>query len=333
MMRKPFLCLLITLGLLLAGCGPAATQAPPTAAPPTAAPTMTATVVPTEESTAEPTPAPITLTDGLGREVTLSAPAVQIVSLAPSNTEILFAIDAGDTLIGRDDFSDFPEAAAGVPSIGSLYPSVNAEAVVALEPDLVLAAGITNPDDVKALSDLGLTVYAGRVAQTLDDIYADILDIGVLTGKSAQAETLVDQMRARVEAVAEVTQAAEKPVVFYEVDATEPEKPWTPGKGTFIDVLITMAGGQNAGAIADDYFQISFEQLLAQDPDVIVLGSFTFGGQTPDMVAARPSWDSLNAVKDNAVYTFDDNLVSRPGPRVVDGLETLAKLIHPELFK
>jgi iron complex transport system substrate-binding protein len=117
------------------------------------------------------------------------------------------------------------------------------------------------------------------------------------------------------------------------VDATEPEKPWTAGNGTFIDELITMAGGQNAGAVSDDYFQISLEELVTQDPDIIVLGTFTFGGQTPELVAQRPSWDQLKAVKNDAVYTFDDNLVSRPGPRIVDGLETLAKLIHPELFK
>jgi iron complex transport system substrate-binding protein len=127
--------------------------------------------------------------------------------------------------------------------------------------------------------------------------------------------------------------ATSQPVVFYEVDATEPEKPWTAGTGTFIDQLVTLAGGKNAGALSPDYFQISFEQLLTENPDVIVLGSSTFGGQTPETVAKRPNWNKLNAVKNNAVYTFNDNLVSRPGPRIVEGLEALAKLIHPELFK
>lgn len=288
---------------------------------------------PTEAPTAEPTAEPIVLTDGLEREVMLAAPATKIVTLAPSNTEILFALGAGDTLIGRDEFSNYPPEAADVYSIGSLYPSVNAEAVVALKPDLVLAAGVTNPDDVKKLADLGLTVYSTKFDTTLDDVYEDITNVGTLVGKGAEAEALVADLKARVEAVQTATASADKPLVFYEVDATEPQKPWTVGSGTFIDSLITLAGGANVGASTPDYFQISIEELVAQDPDIIVLGSYTYGGQTPELVAQRPGWDTLKAVKDNTVYTFDDNLVSRPGPRIVDGLETLAKLFHPDLFK
>ncbi|HJO34081.1 MAG TPA: ABC transporter substrate-binding protein, partial [Anaerolineales bacterium] len=129
---------------LLVGCA-LAQSAPPTAVP----------------------PAPMTLTDSFGNEVHLTAPPTRIVSLAASNTEIVFAIGAGDRLVGRDEFSDFPAEALEVESIGSLYPKVNAEVVVALEPDLVLAAGITNPDDVTALAELGLTVYATSFAATI----------------------------------------------------------------------------------------------------------------------------------------------------------------------
>ena len=329
------MCLLVA----LAACAPAAsnlaTSVPPTLAPTATRVPPTATSAATATAAASATPASITLTDSLGREVTLASPAVKIVSLAPSNTEILFAIGAGDRLIGRDDFSDFPAEAASVPSVGSLYPSVNAEAIVALQPDLVLAAGITNPDDIKHLADLGLAVYATSIAKTLDDIYSDITAVGALTGEADAAAALVDSMKTRVEAVSTKTSAvASKPVVFYELDATEPSKPWTAGPGTFIDQMISLAGGANAGNIAtSDYAQLSLEQLVAQNPDIIILGSATFGGQTPELVAARPGWGDIKAVKDNAVYTFDDNLVSRPGPRVVDGLEQMAKLIHPELFK
>lgn len=311
------------LTLLAAACAPLSTPAPPTGVPatPTTAPTAT--------------PTAITVTDGLGREVTLAAPAVKVVSLAPSNTEIVFALGAGNSLIGRDDFSDYPPEAAAVPSIGSLYPSVNAEAVIALEPDLVLAAGITNPEDVQRLADLGLTVYSGRVNTGLDDIYADIGDIGQLIGRGAEAEALVADMRARAEAVTSQTSGlADKPLVFYELDATEPAKPWTPGPNTFLSQLIALAGGTNAGDIASDaYAQLSLEQLVAQDPDVIILGSATYGGQTPELVAQRTGWESIAAVRNGAVYTFDDNLVSRPGPRVVEGLEALARLIQPDLFE
>jgi iron complex transport system substrate-binding protein len=282
-----------------------------------------------------PSPTAIALTDGLGHSVKLATSARRIVSLAGSNTEILFAIGAGDRLVARDDYSDYPAAAKNVPSIGSLYPKVNAEAVVALQPDLVLAAGITNPDDVKALTDLGLTVYATKKAATLDDIFHDVLALGQLTGHAAEAEKLVTDLQARVKAVAtKVSGVAQKPLVFYEIDATDPTKPWTAGPGSFIDQLITQAGATNAGDVgSSDYFQISLEQLVATSPDIIVLGTATYGGQTPETVAKRVGWQNIKAVKNGAVYPFDDNLVSRPGPRVVDGLEALAKLFHPELFK
>ena len=323
--RTWLLPLTLALALLAAACAPAAT------------PVSVATPTATNETAATPTApsAQIGVTDGLGREVTLDAPATKIVSLAPSNTEIVFALGAGDRLIGRDDFSDYPPDAAAVPSIGSLYPSVNAEAVVALEPDLVLAAGITNPEDVQRLADLGLTVYSSRINTTLEDIYADIADIGRLIGRAEEADAMVADMRARVAAVTTKTSAAaEKPVVFYEIDATEPSKPWTPGPNSFIGQLVGMAGGTNAGDIAtDQYAQLSLEQLVAQDPEVIILGSATYGGQTPELVAQRTGWETLSAVQNGAVYTFDDNLVSRPGPRVVDGLEELARLIHPDLFE
>ncbi|MCC7358942.1 MAG: cobalamin-binding protein [Anaerolineales bacterium] len=322
--------LLLSLGLALplAACAPLPTVVPteaPTEAP---APTDTAAPAPTEDST-------ITVVDSLGREVTLTAPPQKIVSLAPSNTEILFALGAGDRLIGRDEFSDYPAEALDVPSIGSLYPSVNTEAVVALEPDLVLAAGITNPDDVQKLADLGLTVFTTRIAGTIDDIYADITDVGTLIGKDEAAAALVAQMQARVAAVEAATaNVTERPTVFYELDATDPSSPYTTGPGTFNDQLINLAGGENVGNLSTEmYFQISLEQLVAADPQIIVLGSSLYGGQTPELVAARDGWANISAVKTGKVYTFNDNLISRPGPRIVDGLEELAKLIHPELFQ
>ena len=283
----------------------------------------------------EAPPEPVTLIDSLGRQVTLAAPPQRIVSLAASNTEILFAIGAGDRLVGRDEFSDYPAEALNVASIGSLYPTVNAEISVALEPDLVLAAGITNPDDVVALSQLGLTVYATSRASNLDDIYTDILAVGVLTGESATAQAVVNDMQARVRAVENLTSKVnDRPTVYYEIDATDPSKPWTSGPNSFIDLLITTAGGVNVGAASSEaYWQISLEELVQQDPQIIVLGSSKYGGQTPALVAARPGWGQISAVTTGNVHMFDDDLVSRPGPRVVQGLEALATIIHPEISK
>ncbi len=323
MFRKlllPFL----ALTLLLSACATPAT--------PTVLPTIEPTVAPTEAPTAEPTAEPIVLTDGLGREVTLAAPAQRIVSLAPSNTEIVFALGAGAQLVGRDEYSDYPAEAASVPSIGSLYPKVNAEAIVALQPDLVLAAGITNPDDVKALADLGLTVYS---TSTLDDVYGDILGVGKLTGHMAEAEKLVADMKARVEAIsAKTAPLATRPKVFYETDDTDPSSPWTRGPDSYAEALINLAGGINVGSVGNAQdFQMSLEEIVNQNPDIVIFSHASYSGRTSEQVMARPGWETIAAIKNGAVFSIDGNLVDRPGPRVVDGLETLAKLIHPDLFK
>ena len=336
--RFPFIALFLATAMALASCSASATAAPSIVPPTVAGPTTVPVTIAAPPATVIPatqTPASITLTDSLSRTVTLAGPAQHVVSLAPSNTEILYALGAGAVVAGRDDFSDYPPQVTQVPSIGSESPHVNAEAIVALHPDLVLAAGITSPDDVAALAKLGLTVYATSNAGNMDDIYKDILAVGKLVGAADKANALVNSMRARIAAVqSKAATVTAHPIVFYELDATDPAKPWTAGPGSFVDQLITLAGGTNAGNIAKDaYVQLSLEQLVTENPDIIVLGSATFGGQTPALVAARPGWQNIKAVKNHAVYTFDDNLISRPGPRVVDGLEKLAALIHPETFK
>jgi iron complex transport system substrate-binding protein len=274
------------------------------------------------------------LTDSLGGEVRLPGPARRIVSLAPSSTEILFAIGAGDRLIGRDAFSDYPPEALQVRNVGSTRPRVNAEAIVALQPELVLASRLTNPDDIQSLRGLGLAVFTTSAVACLKDVYKDISSLGQLAGASSEALEIVTALEARVARVVEKTsRSATRPKVFYELDATDPSKPWTPGRGSFIARLIELAGGRNAGdGSQDKYFQIGLEELVSGDPEVILLGSGTYGGQTPELVRARPGWRGIRAVKAGRLFLLDDNLVSRPGPRVVSGLETLARLIHPELF-
>ena len=275
----------------------------------------------------------MTLTDGLGREVKLAGPAQRVVSLAPSNTEILYAVGAGSQVVGRDQLSDYPEAAKAATDIGSAFETLNTELIVSLKPDLVLAAEINTPDQVKALEDLGLTVYYLKNPVMLEELYGNLEIVAQLTGHESEAAKVIDELKARVAAVDEkIATATEKPTAFYELDATDPAKPYTVGKGTFITLLIERAGGQNIAGDLDAYPQLSLEQVVAADPDFIILGDSAYG-TTPESVAARPGWDGLSAVKNHQVVPFDDNLVSRPGPRLVDGLEALAKLLHPELFQ
>jgi iron complex transport system substrate-binding protein len=307
---------------------PTATPVPPTAAPTKIPPTVAPTPVP-----ATATPAPITVTDGANRSVTISALPQRIISLAPSTTEIAFALGLGRRVVAVDSFSDYPAETKDLPKIKT-YP-LNLEQIVALKPDLVLAAGIQSPDDIKKLADLKLTVLVvGSMNTTFDSVTADIALVGKATGTDAKAKTIADAMKQKVDAVkAKVANAQAKPRVYWELDATDPAKPYAPGPGSFINDIITLAGGVNATANAKTpYAQVNAEAIIAANPDLIILSDAAYG-TTPESVKARGGWSAINAVKNNRIFPIDDNLVSRPGPRIADGLEAAAKIIHPELFK
>jgi iron complex transport system substrate-binding protein len=276
---------------------------------------------------------PLTLTDGLGREVTLSGPAQRIISMAPSNTEILFAIGAGSQVVGRDALSDFPEEAKNVTDVGSTFEALNTELIVSLKPDLVLAAEINTPEQVKQLEDLGLRVYYLKNPLTLEEMYGNLEIVAQLTGHQDEATALIESLKKRVAAVDEkIAPISSRFSVFYELDATDPAKPYTAGKGTFIDQLIDRAGGYNIASELEGYPQMSLEQVVAADPAFIILGDARYG-ISPESIAQRPGWENLSAVKNGQIFPFNDDLVSRPGPRLVDALEELAKLLRPELFE
>lgn len=324
MFRKT-LVLTLLLAFFIAGCGPAST---PTEMPAPVSTEIAATEAPATEA---PASAAIELTDGLGRSVVLSEAAQRVVSLAPSNTEILFAIGAGDQVVGRDAYSDYPAEALDIADIGDTYGDLNTELIVSLKPDLILAAEINTAEQVKALEDLGLTVYYLKNPTTLEEMYVNLEIVAQLTGQDSTK--LTDSLKARVAVVDEkIMPLSSRISVFYELDGTDPAKPYTAGGGTFINLIIERAGGYNIASDIEGYPQLSLEQVVAADPMFIILGDSAFG-VTADVVAARPGWDNLSAVKSGQVLPFDDNLLSRPGPRLVDGLEALAKLLRPELFK
>ncbi|MFH1183546.1 MAG: cobalamin-binding protein [Chloroflexota bacterium] len=302
-MKSAFACLIAVLAL--SACGSPAAPAPSVATP-------------------------MSQPDGLGRETPADHPASRIVSLAPSNTEILFALGAGSQLVGRDSFSDHPAEALNVPDVGGGFMALNMELIVSAAPDVVLASPLTPPEQLADLENVGLTVHVVPNPATFDELYANLRSVAELTGHEAQGEALLTALKGRVDAItAQVAEAAEKPLVYYELDATDPNAPYTSGPGTFVDLLIRSAGGVNFGAdLGAEWVQVSVEELLARQPDVIILGDYTYGGVTPEQVRARAGWDALAAVQENRIFTFDDNLVSRPGPRLVDGLEAMAKLLH-----
>jgi len=313
---------LLLIAVLLAACSPAGTS--------------TLAVAATEPSASIAESAtPITLIDDLGRTVVLAVPAQRVVSLAPANTEILFAVGAGAQMVGRDETSDFPAAALALPTIGG-YSGFSLESIFALHPDLILAqgGGFNSPELVASLEELGLTVFSLPNPTTLEGMFNNLETVAVLTGHTTEVQTLLVSLRERVSAVDEkIMPLSYAPTVYYELDATEPSKPYTAGPGTFVDLLISRAGGVNIGsALEGQWAQISLEQLVVANPAMIILGDAAYG-ETPEKVSQRPGWGTLTAIQTGQVFPIDDNLVSRPGPRLVDGLEALARLLHPGVFK
>ncbi len=273
-------------------------------------------------------PSAMEYTDGLGRTVSLSNTPETIISMAPSNTEILYAIGAGKQLVARDEFSDFPEEAMSLPSIGGSMGKYSLEQIAALKPDLVLAAEINTPEQIKSLEEINITVYYLANPTTLDEMYTNLEIVAKLTGHENETAKLITDLKKRVDVVLSASKPGQPVKVFYELDGSDIAKPWTVGKGTFADYLITLAGAENIGAAAGDgWLQMSQEAILAADPGIIILGDSVYG-VTAESVAARPGWSAITAVKNNKILPFDDDLMSVPGPRLVDGLEEIYKIVN-----
>ena len=315
-MTRRALAILAFLALLLAACGPGAA-------------TNVATPSATNVATASAAPAfPLTVTDFQARTVSIAARPARIVSIGPSITEFLFALGAGDRVVGVDDFSDEPAAAAKLERVGGV--KVNLEKVVALKPDLVLSVKFSD-GTLERIGAAGLNVLVVD-PQSIGDVTRTAILVGRAVG--ADGEALAAKIDQRLQQVrAAVSAAKAKPRVFHEVDASDPAKPFTVGPGSYIQDLIDLAGGVNvAASTGSAYPQVSLEEIVRADPEVIVLGDADYG-TTVEQVAARPGWAGISAVKNRRVYPIPDSLVSRPGPRVGDAAEAYAKLLHPELFR
>jgi iron complex transport system substrate-binding protein len=278
-----------------------------------------------------PAPAfPITLTDDDGVAVTLAAAPQRIITFAPSNTEIVFALGLGDRLVGVSGaYDDYPPQAKTIAQIGGsgeFGVDPNLEKVVALEPDLMLT--IAGGDQWKTrLRALGVAVFTID-ATNFDDLLADIRTVGELTGSQAEAATLTDRMQADATAIQEKV-SLEPPVSCF-FEAYYPPLT-TVGPNTFISDLLARAGCTSVSANAkSDYPEWSVSSLVAGGPSVYLVASES--GVTPDAVAKRPGFGAIAAVSEGRVYLVDSDLISRPGPRVVDGLMALARLLHPEAF-
>jgi iron complex transport system substrate-binding protein len=276
---------------------------------------------------------PGTYIDDTGREVSIDKVPQRIVSHVPSITETLFALGLGDRVVGVSDYCDYPEEAKLKPSVGAYY-NPNIETIVAQAPDLVLTDGEGLTEDIiPQLENLGITCVVIN-PKSIDGILKDIELLGKITGMEKEARVLVSEMSSRFAQVASQAQVAPKVRVFYVFDATDLNNPWTAGPGSFVDALITMAGGENIAAQAQGaWVQLSIEQLVSSDPEVILIdASMGTAVVSEEELMAHPAWQGITAVKQDRIYTIDGDLVNRSGPRIIQGLEEIAKAIHPELF-
>lgn len=269
---------------------------------------------------------PLTLVDDLGRKVTVAAAPRRLVSLAPDNTEILYALGLGRRIVGVTTFCNYPAEAKMKPKIGDMM-NPNVEKIIALKPDLVLATGGVQNSVVDQLKKVGVAVVVTS-PKDYEGVIRNIGLIGKITGSTARAGVLTRGMRRRRDEIRAKVAGKPRPKAFYEVYK---EPLMTAGPGTFIDDLIKLAGGVNiAGNAQKDYPEYSLEMLLAQDPDVYLASSGTMG--SAGEVGRRPGWGRLQAVKNQRVFVIDQDIISRGGPRLARALGEVAGALHPEVF-
>ena len=325
----------VMLFALLTGC--AAKQEPAQQEPETTQTEDTAAQQPeTEEPAQEEVPAEpetaetaVTLTDMTGREITLDAPAERIVALTASDCEILYALGAGDLLVGRGEYCDYPAEVLDVPSVQSGYET-NIEQIIALEPQVLIMSTMAQTEEqVQQLENAGIRVVVSD-AQDIDGVYTAINMIGTLTGKQDEAASVVESMQKTFDEIKANAGDGSK-TVYFEVSPLEYGL-WTAGANTFMDEIATMMGLKNCFSDVEGWAEISEEQVLARNPDYIVTISMYYGeGPTPvEEIASRAGWENVTAVKDGKILNLQNNELSRPAPRLAEGAKALYDFVYGE---
>jgi len=267
-------------------------------------------------------------TDDMGRTIQIDGIPQRIISLSPSNTEMVYALGLQDRLIGVTTYCNYPPAAKEKIQVSG-FSDVDVEKVVSLQPDLVLASSIHQAEIIPALEKLGIPVL-GIVAPTLDQFLADLDLLGRVTAKQQEASTLAESLKKRIMAVEDNTADAAKPRVFF---VTWHDPLWTVGRGSIVDDLINKAGGVNIASDLENNQTISLETAIQRNPEIIiVLSSHGDQAVSYNFLKNEPRFQATDALKNNRVYQVDSDIFGRSTPRTVDGLEQMAKLIHPELF-
>ena len=283
----------------------------------------------TPASTSESSSA-IKLQDMTGREITLDEPAKRIVALTPSDCEILYAIGAGEALVGRGTYCDFPADVLEVPEVES-GSTTNIEEIIALDPDVILMSDMAQTEDqISQLENAGIKVVVSQ-AVDIDGVYSAIDMIGKLMGKDDNADKLISDMKSSFEELKSKVAGKEEKTVYFEVSPLEYGL-WTAGTNTFMDEIAAMLGVKNCFVDVDGWGEISEEKVLERNPDYIVTISMYYGeGPTPEEeILSRSGWENITAVKNKAILNLQNNELSRPIPRLVDGANMLYDFIYGE---
>lgn len=309
---------------LLAACGTATTEEKPL---------VDATEPEEEVATDDVVEAafPVTITDAVGNDITLETAPATIVSMTPSNTEILFALGLATEIIGVSSNDDYPEEALEKEKIGDM--NFDVEKIVAMNPEIVFAheSGLgSGAEGLQQIRDAGIPVFVVTNAASFEETYTTIETIGKATGKTTEAEKIVADMKTKVEEVtAKVASVDNKRTVF--VETSPAPSIYTPGNNTFMNEILNMIGAENIAADQEGWVEMSPEEIVNRNPDIIMV-MYSYIDTAVEDVYKRDGFDSITAIKNKAVVQVDENKTSRTGPRLGEGLEEVAKAIYPEAF-
>jgi len=270
---------------------------------------------------------PLTITDGEDREVTIESEPMTVITMAPSMTEVLYVLGLGDRLIGRTDYCNYPEAALEAESIGSLREP-NVEALIALNPDIILMSTHASEEVAALLEDAGITVAVLAAQESFDGVYEIIRQAGEIFNVQDKAESVVEAMQADVAEVVEAVKDAEKKSVYYVVGYGEWGE-YTATGDTFIHELLEMAGGNNIASDGEGW-SYNLESIIEKDPEFMICSEL---GATKDDLTTIDGYKDLTAVLEGRLVTINQDLLSRQGPRMAQGLKAVAQILHPELFQ
>lgn len=296
----------------------------------TAATEPTAVATESVESSAPSADGSVTVVDMIGKTITLDHPAERIVALTPSDCEILYAIGAGDTLVGRGKYCDYPAEVMDIPAVES-GANTNLEQIIALKPDVLLMSTMAQTEEqIAALEEAGIKVVVSD-AQDIEGVYTAVNLIGGLMGKDAEAASIIEQMKTTFADIQATATGDGSETIYFEVSPLQYGL-WAAGSHTFMDEIAGMLGLTNAFADVEGWGEISEEQVLERNPDYIVTISMYFGeGPSPvEEIQGRTGWENVTAVKNGAILNLANNELSRPAPRLAEGAEMLYDFVYGE---